>query len=1167
LTSEIDTLVVGDPKDLWRRYYFGDAKDTACHFLRLRAVKCPDELPDPVATFATTIETVLIESHCNGMRGECPRNLREFLSDIADAGQSDLRRSQSYLLDIAEARLKELGIRGMPAFDRILAKFRESRQARLDAEELDARAPNRASELLVAAKDLQSQARDELLRLLEEPDQGEARRVLVDAVRRKMADFDYRVTSIAPELFQNADDAVVELLDMQGSLVSQERQFVVQFSEADRLLQVIHWGRPINRHECPGFSRGVVLGYDQDLQKMLTLNFSDKGVGANGGAPSVTGRFGLGFKSVFFATDQPEVISGRLAFQIRGGFFPVALSPATAEELRSAACSLGASNSVPTAIRLPLAEGIETASVASAICYFEQIAAPLTVFSRQLRTLTITMNSETRSWTNTEVALTGNGGVVHARVGNSQFICFRCPIQLDRHPASVLFELGPSGIAQLPEELSGLWITTPTGERSDLRWALNAPFKPDAGRQRLALNCKENGQVADEIARAFGRALVEFFDETNDHWEAFAEKLGIQHGASLYSWWRQLWREMTRRPPVLQWTQIRDGGQVLGWIAWGKPSGAMRRLIDDRSAIPSELPGEYESLAKLADVQFQTSGILAQTENGVFSHVAGWRRVQEAFPASRLVHDRIGTFLRETELRDDLERVTIERVLTAEIGPQQRVNEGAAEHIGAMFRACNAAFATNTKHATEVDEILRWMRELRFPTESGGYELPRKLICGRAFQDVIEPDEVNRAAFAPSSVVLCSEFSDNALLFFARARGQLAANAATLAEWVRGAKQQQLPAALKYIADGDLGQQLADQLGRTWFENLEGTRVFQDLESRTRSEIQRKFARGQVWPLPPVQPPSAPVATVAQVMRADDALTRLSNWWNHEQPIWVKKYEEKTYPPGFPGDLPWPNEDAWESESFPSASSRWLLMFVHAALVPLGFNAIGRDQSFSRFLVDNGWLETLCRATSEPDAILAAVDEYLDKAIEHTQYHFQMRQFVAFYAVAANLESLLYSLREAETSDMPGAFKHVLNPKVNPALFATGIEAPPLGDLLGIGTCHLLRELYRLRRLTNPRGFSLAFTPIRKVRCLCTQLFGIPEGVSRSQSSEVIYRELSSLARRLDIDPTFNRCFDLPLQFLAQDEDLRTRVLGQSIAADGTEDQSFDSSPQMETSS
>ena len=172
-----------------------------------------------------------------------------------------------------------------------------------------------------------------------------------------------------------------------------------------------------------------------------------------------------------------------------------------------------------------------------------------------------------------------------------------------------------------------------------------------------------------------------------------------------------------------------------------------------------------------------------------------------------------------------------------------------------------------------------------------------------------------------------------------------------------------------------------------------------------------------------------------------------------------------------------------------------------------------------------------------------------------------MRQFIAFYAVARNLEPLLLSLKEAERSQIPGAFHLALGPRANPALTGTGIDAPPLTGMLGIGSCQLLRELYRLGRLSNPLGYPFAFTPIRKVRRLCMQLFGTVEAVVPAQSSEIIFNDLNKLGKRLGLDPTFNRCFDLPLQFLAQNEDLRTSVLKRTFEAESFDDDTLDAAP------
>ena len=230
---------------------------------------------------------------------------------------------------------------------------------------------------------------------------------------------------------------------------------------------------------------------------------------------------------------------------------------------------------------------------------------------------------------------------------------------------------------------------------------------------------------------------------------------------------------------------------------------------------------------------------------------------------------------------------------------------------------------------------------------------------------------------------------------------------------------------------------------------------------------------------------------------------------------------------------------------FPSAS-------IQSDVITASLNFLGRQWVVGQLLQSHNRARGL---------FSAAVDTYLDKFVQHTQFHFQMRQFVAFTPWQQILSRCFTRCVKQTAPDMPGAFRYAVSPRANPALTGTGIESPPLNDMLGIETCHLLREAIPLGRLSSPQGLSFAFTPIRKVCRLCTQLFGIAEGASRSQSSEVIFAELSLLGKQLNVDPTFNRCFDLPLHF--EDELLRTRVLGFSFAADGSEDDTFDAAPHV----
>ncbi len=1168
LTPEIKTLHVGDPSDLWWEYSYRNRQDTACHRLRLRWIEHPDELTDLVAVFASTIETILLKIHCNGAPQLVPRNLKGFLDDIADAGQSDLRRSQRYLMDMAEARLQELGVRSNPQFDEVLRKFNEARLARVDVDLMAVRNPSRAQKRSEDAKKLIEDARKNLLHLLEAPQEKSTRRALVDAVRRKMTDFQYGVESVALELFQNADDAVAEQREMRGTLDRQEQKFFLSLDTEQRVLEIIHWGRPINRYESASFQDGLRRGYDQDLQKMLTLNFSDKGVETENQPAIVTGRFGLGFKSVFFVSDQPEIISGRLAFDIRGGFYPIVLSPSVAEEMRDNARRLaGSRDIVPTAIRLKLPEETDMEELSRAIEKFTQAAPLLTVFSRDIRSLEVVHDTTSHIWESIEKKLTESERVNMAKVGNRRFLCFQCHIQTDLRPATVLFQLDSSGISRLAEDLTGLWITTPTAERSDLRWALNAPFKPDAGRQRLALTNPENRKIAGDVAQGWGEALIELFDETGRNWNRFAEQLGLHADASFESWWQQLWEETTQSTPVLHWKDIREGGQVLGWIAWNQSTGAMRRLVEKRDAIPSRLPGAYKTMVKLDDLRFYVTGLLAEIENGCFSQVMDWESVRRAFPKGQTAHKNIANVLKKAGISQDLERVTLERVLAEEIDSQFQVNPLVGDRIGALLNACPSVFDANGFPNMELQHLFQWMRDLKFLARDGGYHLSNELVCDRPLDGVIEKDEAFRSSFAPNSAVLSREYSESALRFFKMARVQLNAPATTLARWVSESSPEKLFDVFKYLVDGNLGQELADELEHPWLDKNKDSRAWERLQEREKNEVERKFAKDAYWPLVrvPMIPPPTEEIVIRQEMDASEAFIRISRWWSKAQNRRMAIYERKTYPPRFPGTLPWPGEEGWDEQSTPSAQSRWLLLFVHAALVPLGFNKIGRDQSFLNFLNSRNLLDIFPKSSTEPGVLLQALDQYLDSFIQNTQFHSQMRQFIAFYAVARNLEEFLESLKAAENFHDSGiAFSQVFSPKSNPALRGTGIAAPPLKGMLGMGSCQLLRELYRLGQLTNRWGFRYAFTPLLKVRRLCTQLFGTPYESQGAQSSMIIFDALEKLGHDLDLDPTFNCCFDLPFQFLAENEHLRTKVLGRPIEAESFDGDIPDPAAEME---
>jgi hypothetical protein len=153
--------------------------------------------------------------------------------------------------------------------------------------------------------------------LLGEPDvQG----AILAAVRKVIRDhFAYAPESVPFELLQNADDATVELGELGGVVPG---WFAVSLEEGR--LAFLHAGRAINQAGLGGTSISG-RGFERDLEKMLILSSSDKPFAVEDGA--LTGKFGLGFKSVFLVADSPCVLSGATGFRVLGGLFPQELSP------------------------------------------------------------------------------------------------------------------------------------------------------------------------------------------------------------------------------------------------------------------------------------------------------------------------------------------------------------------------------------------------------------------------------------------------------------------------------------------------------------------------------------------------------------------------------------------------------------------------------------------------------------------------------------------------------------------------------------------------------------------------------------------------------------------------------------------------------------------------
>ena len=160
--------------------------------------------------------------------------------------QLDIRIAQQLILEHIPFYLRQLGIQKHARLQDLLKRLDDARYRKIEFNETaDKKEAYEQKERLLLG---------ELQNLLKS-DQ-DIQTVVLDGVRKKMLDYQYSLASIPFELFQNADDAVVELVDMQctpspdGSaggeapLSSAARRFVLcQRAES---LTFAHWGRRVN---------------------------------------------------------------------------------------------------------------------------------------------------------------------------------------------------------------------------------------------------------------------------------------------------------------------------------------------------------------------------------------------------------------------------------------------------------------------------------------------------------------------------------------------------------------------------------------------------------------------------------------------------------------------------------------------------------------------------------------------------------------------------------------------------------------------------------------------------------------------------------------------------------------------------------------------------------
>jgi hypothetical protein len=636
------------------------------------------------------------------------------------------------------------------------------------------------------------------------------------AVRKKIGEgqYGYHPSNVPFEIFQNADDAVTEMKYLSANVDSDREYFVLKY-ETNRLV-FMHWGRPINKF-IGSDSQDQDLrdkGFDQDLVKMLSFNISDK-------PEDETGKFGLGFKTVYLVTGSPAIISGDLSFQVCGGILPLPISDLMLESLTEELSNEQANSEIKdgTLISLPLGEDWKDDSI---ILEFERQANLLLIFAKAIRKckLVTVHGSRDLSWSPISVFNIPEieVGDVHLMDALGQWewhkiLCFRLPAGIIAITLPKNLDSSDSPL----QDISPFWVTTPTKEDSGLRFIINGNFDVTTGRTRLDPNSNHNYELIRKLGQQLGEKLCQLYQASlGENWPSLRRILGFEGTSSirvspailkddispsdkdkitkLLAMANQaespneadiarskIMTILARHGLTIKHeVEVTDKYKfwkllwkifVSDWLnkysesistaliehGFGGLSQGFGYLINIHQAIPNELSGQ---LVRLQDVRFQVTGLLSKSD--IFSCVSSWDKFKNEYPSEQLVSQKSWRDVRRLLKHDKLPEVNdlnVADCLKKELD-NRNIDPINARSIGQIInieRMKKWESLEESDHKMIIDVVN--ISPISFMNQSGDY-LPSSLLL---LHQPEEPEEKRLVAFAPPDQILHPDYTDTDL--------------------------------------------------------------------------------------------------------------------------------------------------------------------------------------------------------------------------------------------------------------------------------------------------------------------------------------------------------------------------------------------------------------------
>lgn len=1071
-----------------------------------------------------------------------PSDLDEFFQKILGLQEQSLGIAQQSILIGAELHLQQLAWRklaheGLSKVFKVLAEAKSLEALARQQESIRYAGADEPRRNHQEAQQLRDRGLLELEKLLR--DDSSLHPALANAMRRKIGESGYITESIPFELFQNADDALGELQHADRA----PPVFVAEFGRGTA--RFAHWGRIINSVSGSG-GNWMAL----DLVKMILLNGSDKS--DEDSTREATGKFGLGFKSVYLMCDQPRVVSGSLEFEVRGATYPARLPLPQASNLRNWLKDQMPGVNSGTAFELPLA--VQDQQWCER---FETLAPLLVLFAKHLKEIRINgTNPTAHRWSarhriTTEECIIEQGSVATGSV-----------IKISSVSEQLTWLLGwvDGGFKQLSDSFPCLWITAPTRARG-LGLVLNGPFEPDPGRSGLGMGTEAMQKNASLFAAAA--------DLLASGLHALGQGLGP---ADLYAddekserLWRSAW-ELFSSLPSAERSSPAAHDEVIHCV-W--PRNQLRgyaKLATHHRVIPNGLPGAFACLTSTALIRYKTTGFLEHADGRrLLTAVSEWQEcrlgetLDPAWLAASQVVGVLQKYLGEAVVRaDDVSlRFVLDHLLV-----DKRVKPTMAEKLGAyltqQFLELGEGYQLSYE---ETKDVQHYLNSLLFLNGEGQWVESGQLLS--AGQSDYEP---LRAGFAPANRLLADAYRHpQAQSFFALCRGDVQVSPKEMAEWIglhlEHEDSPRLIAALHFLASGDdVVPSCAQQISQDRDALLSSSEFYQ-LSPEDQQSIKTTFKIAELmeakrsgllfdgWYEDPGADPG-----VEQSIE----LGELIDAWDGHETDAIQRFT-------LSGDLrPMVFTDAvgddnlrgrlLETGTIAGKAAWYRLLCLGCALsLPLGRTPYERIMRFwERCLGDDFWLATI------PESLESAagpkferrLDSFFEDIIHRTfrdenasgedadfwrRVFYDFRKMHFFVFGESNLPGLILQISSGDGVCGSQLVQFLRSGHVPRSLQAPGHErwAGVVGQSMSAPLLFVMRELRRL--CVVPEGFESACyymnSPARRVASRLGWIDTYQRGNASFEDlllvSETIFQRMHSEA------PELEPYFDLPLQWYA----------------------------------